>query len=296
MKFFSVLVVFTSIGLVTAQQLTAGIYKITNGANAITDPSSAVSGNTALTLTASSDTLDQYWQLVPVAGLGAGNWTLLNFGTNRNADASSITTNTAVISSFSSINVFTQHITGNSYLIKASGTLSFGATSSGVTLQTVAATPSSSQTWTFDLVSPLPGLYTIHNTASNTLLDTCLCSAGTEIPIVSIAASGSADQTWLVEVVQGGFTLWNLGKQAFMLAPGFPVIGTTVVVDPDATQPEFIWTLTADATSGQFAITAVTLEDPGFPLFITTEANIQGAATSLSESIGASSVFTFVTA
>ncbi|KAJ7760265.1 hypothetical protein DFH07DRAFT_816722 [Mycena maculata] len=296
MKSFRVLAVFAGIGLVAAQQLTAGIYKITNGANAITDPSSSFSGNTALTLTTSSDALDQYWQLVPVAGLDAGNWTLLNFGTSRNADASSLTTNAPVVSSFASINVFTHHITGNSYEIMASGTLSFGATSTGVTLQTVTSTPSTAQTWTFDLVSPLPGLYTIQNTASNTLLDTCLCSAGTAIPVVSIAASGSADQTWLVDVVQGGFSLWNLGTQAFILAPGIPVMGTTVVVDPDATQPEFTWTLTADATSGQFAITVVTLEDPGSPLFITTEANIQGAATSLGESIGASSVFTFVAA
>ncbi|KAF8144197.1 hypothetical protein K438DRAFT_1945548 [Mycena galopus ATCC 62051] len=149
MKFFSTIAAFAAIGL-SVGQLYPGVYQITNGGNALT-------GSSPITVTTNSYTLNQYWQLVPFAGTGSGNWTLLNIGTGLYADVAPVTTNAPVVLSSNALHVFTDltvaspftyqiFVTGSSV-----GSLSFGTTASGeVTLQTAnfnSASPA--QEWTF---------------------------------------------------------------------------------------------------------------------------------------------------
>ncbi|KAJ6571627.1 hypothetical protein B0H19DRAFT_1372641 [Mycena capillaripes] len=274
--FLSILAAFASIGLVAAQQLQAGIYQISinNGSQALAGSASSGSPVTASQLSAS---LDQYWQLAPVPGLGKGNWTMLNMGTNLSAAVASVTTNAPVISeSSSALHVFTQPTDqfGSMYQILAAGSsvgsLSLTTSSSGVTLQPALA--SAAQAWNFRLISPVPGQYNIQSSFNEIFnLDVCDCNiVGTQFPIVSVAPiSGSLTQKWLFELALGGFTIFNVGMQASMV-PASPLgIGTLVFVDPTVDPDFWVWQAVPSDKIGDGEINIargqlyVTPENPG---------------------------------
>ncbi|EJD43679.1 hypothetical protein AURDEDRAFT_152509 [Auricularia subglabra TFB-10046 SS5] len=260
MKFYTSLCALLAVsGAVLAQgsQLVPGTYRIT----AATAPGSALtaptSKNQPLVVSPVNNGTNQLWTLTAVPGLGAGNFTFKNVGTGDAMFAPGFPViGTTIVGSQSDTSNWFTRPDGNAWriFININLAVTFHDTSvTGVSLRSTTSITGDTQAWNFELIGPvIPGTYKVSNPASNTFWDNCLCSAGTAVPLVSIASSSSASQKWIVSSAgNGGYTIRNAATNAFLLAPGTPVIGTTVVSDPTASV--FVWTFNKQP-SGLFTI------------------------------------------
>ncbi|KAH7103735.1 hypothetical protein BKA62DRAFT_828443 [Auriculariales sp. MPI-PUGE-AT-0066] len=133
------------------------------------------------------------------------------------------------------------------------------------------------------------GVYNLYNTATNTNLDSCFCStANGTVPLTATTGNGSNYQKWIVDILPGGlFSLKNYARNAYAVAPGTPVIGTTVVTDPTA--GAFGWQIIRNGNANEFSFAV-----PNQNLYLNLAApNNQGDAVKLANITSSSTFWTF---